>query len=345
MGESKESAICNFRISLCCMLLQVCGKYLRKGKLKSRCDRFLLYFQRFITLHSPIPFDIEWWVKDVLVYVAPNMQRCSDLDEILIRIKELEQTNMSHKDALIVLEEEEEYEQQYEDEEEEEESEDDMADINSYRRKKKITKSDRQFIDEYDKMMEQYRSATTKKTNINNLKHASVLVEDLQKYETSKQAKKVCDVDSNNDDEEDSEQATEFRLLSKKGASSSKLKVGIIKIPKQFVDSMRSKQRKESKSKNAMKSITMSLLDADAEDDEEEETDFSKTTFVDDNNNHHQNRKYKIKTHSVSAKRKYHQNRKQAQHHQLDQEKEVQKGKREEKRKKHQMLGNISQDF
>merc|ERR1712228_358891 len=273
MGESKESAICNFRISLCCMPLQVCGKYLRKGKLKSRCDRFLLYFQRFITLHSPIPFDIEWWVKDVLVYVAPNMQRCSDLDEILIRIKELEQTNMSHKDALIVLEEEEEYEQQYEDDEEEEdyeeeeeeeenqyeeeeESEDDMADINSYHRKKKITKSDRQFIDEYDKMMEQYRSATTKKTNINNLKHASVSVEDLQKYETLKQAKKVCDVDSNNDDEDDSEQATEFRLLSKKGASSSKLKVGIIKIPKQFVDSMRSKQRKESKSKNAMKSIT-----------------------------------------------------------------------------------------
>merc|ERR1712113_662810 len=166
---------------------------------------------------------------------------------------------MTHKDALIVLnEEEEEFEEcdqeQFEEEEEEiyeddfeedEESGEDLADINSYRRRKKVTKSDQQFIDEYDKMMEQYRTATTKKTNMNNLKHSSVLADDLKKYEPSKMTSKPHKKFS---DEDDDEQSTEFRLLSKKGATSSKLKVGIIKIPKTFVKSMRSRQKKEIKS-------------------------------------------------------------------------------------------------
>merc|ERR1719410_2856929 len=123
--------------------------------------------------------------------------------------------------------------------------------------------------------MEQYRMAATKKTTINNLKHASVLVGDLQKYEANKtkQAKKMKDADSNNDDDEEDEEAqsTEFRLLSKKGASSSKLKVGIIKIPKQVIDSMRSRQKKETKSEKKMINITMSLLTQEEIEEDEDE--------------------------------------------------------------------------
>merc|ERR1712113_705566 len=100
--------ICHFRIQLCCMLLQVCGKYLRKGKLKSRCDRFLIYFQRFIFIYSPIPFNIEWWINDIFIYIAPNMIRYENLQQILNKINQIENTNMKHKDALLLLEEEEE---------------------------------------------------------------------------------------------------------------------------------------------------------------------------------------------------------------------------------------------
>merc|ERR1712129_230275 len=191
-----------------------------------------------------------WWVTDVLAFVAPTMQRCTSLEQILVKIQELEQNEKTHKDALVVLEEEQEFEEneQYEDEDdneeqyeeeeqfEEEESEEEEDMTNSYRRKKKVTKSDLQFIDEYDQMMEQYRSAipskATKKSKMNNLKHASVLVDDLRKYDSSnpsaKQSKRNSNADnndSNNDEDTDTEQVTEFRLLSKKKGAS-KLRVG-----------------------------------------------------------------------------------------------------------------------
>ena len=99
-----------FRAQLCCELLQTCGVYLRSGKLRSRCDRFLLYFQRFIILHSPLPLDIQWWVDDVMEYVAPDIEKHTALESVLNAITVLERKELEsdkvHRDALVAISDE-----------------------------------------------------------------------------------------------------------------------------------------------------------------------------------------------------------------------------------------------
>ena len=418
--ESDNKNIINFRICLCCMLLETCGKYLRKGKLKSRCDRFLLYFQRFIALNLPTPFDIDWWINDVFKYIAPNMERYYELTQILNKINELEHENMTHKDALNKREKQDsnqddqeeeddqdgsskeeqdddddddnndnndnndnDSEQSFEDDEDfedefEDESPDDTADVNSYHRKKKITKHDRQFIDEYEAMMEQYRAPTTRKTNISNLKHASILFDTIQKKE-QKQAVSSLKSNSNTsdndkyneqdvdvvDDDDDFEneyqdETVSFKLLSKKGATSTKLKVGVIKIPKQIIDSIKVKQKKETKSLDKIKSVTLQHLQNYEEDEENDinnydydyqNEEYDQYEMVDDNNNiissssMEKKTKSRMKQYSISSKRKYKDNLKQMQHQKIEDEKEKQKNQRDAKRKKQSKYAEVTQDF
>ena len=174
-----------FRAQLCCELLQTCGVYLRSGKLHSRCDRFLLYFQRFIVLHSPLPLDIQWWVDDVMQYVAPDIEKHTTLESVLKAIADLERKELAsdkvHRDALVAITDEdkegddeededlddidddEDEDDEEEDEEDIDESsariledEDDTADADGYTRRERITKHDRQFMDEYDQLISQY---------------------------------------------------------------------------------------------------------------------------------------------------------------------------------------------
>eukprot|EP00484_Ammonia_sp_Unknown_P017151 CAMPEP_0197028026 /NCGR_PEP_ID=MMETSP1384-20130603/7836_1 /TAXON_ID=29189 /ORGANISM="Ammonia sp." /LENGTH=1328 /DNA_ID=CAMNT_0042456963 /DNA_START=29 /DNA_END=4015 /DNA_ORIENTATION=- len=384
-----DDAIIHFRICLCCMLLETCGKYLRKGRLKARCDRFLLYFQRFIALHLPTPFPIEWWVNDVFKYIAPNLKRLHDLHEILEKIQQIEEASASHKDALSILDDDEEDdgddedveeddedaqdpqqgqedddddEEDEDDFEDDEESEDDTADVNSYHRKKKLTKQDQEFIDEYEAMMEQYRAPTTKKTSIHNLKHASVLAVSVpkiserpspqQEQEQEEEEEEVEDEEYSPDEQPDD--TVQFRLLTKKGASSNKVKVGLLKIPKHVIDAMKEKQKQESKYEDQIKSVTLQHLqtyeheqaqevesdDLDAQD--AYDVDYDYYDMIDTNNNvisstskaKPKYNKSKAKEQSVSAKRKYKQGLKQVQLQKVEDEREKQKTQRDEKRKK-----------
>eukprot|EP01084_Bolivina_argentea_P318220 551823_1 len=148
-GIQKKTAI-DFRVCLCCMLLDVCGEYFRSKMLQTRCYRFLLYFQRFIAMHKPIPLEVQWWVYDVLELIAPNMKKYYMMDDglqkILKQTDDVEQKDMllEHQDALLVLNK-------------------DGDDNGSY--------YDCVFAKEYDKMMKQYgiRTVTIEKTKINKL--------------------------------------------------------------------------------------------------------------------------------------------------------------------------------
>merc|ERR1719242_2316959 len=98
-------------------------------------------------------------------------------------IDELEASQEGHKDALLVLDED--AEQEFEDEDHEDDDEGD-----EYQRHKKVTEHDEQFIDEYERMMEQFRKPTVKKTKMNNLKHASVLAQNVVKKQKKEQFRK-----------------------------------------------------------------------------------------------------------------------------------------------------------
>jgi len=404
--ESVSVDTINFRICLCCMLLETCGRYLRKGKLKSRCDRFLLYFQQFIALNLPTPLDIEWWVKDVFQFIAPNMRRLDDLQLISEKIRAIENSSSAHKDALSVIDEddgdddEEEEEEDDDDEEDEDEDldeeeeheddddddidedeEDDTADVDSYHRKKKLSLHDKKFIDEYEAMMEQFRAPTTRKTNINNLKHASLLAQGADEDTSHSQSQAERDItatgtdgddddnsdgdanedgardrDGDGEDDADSssneqEETVQFKLLSKKGVNSTKLKVGVLKIPKLVIESMKQKQRKESKSEDKVKSVTLQHLQHyENEDMSEDEADeqysdgdenYAEYDMIDGQNNvisvasKSRRRHYpRGKAHSLSAKRKHKQSLKQLQHQKVEDAREKQKLQRDEKRKK-----------
>eukprot|EP01084_Bolivina_argentea_P071844 130531_1 len=268
--------------------------------------------------------------------------------------KKIKELDLSHKDALVVLDEEEEEleeEEEYEEEEEEEEDDEyDEQDVNSYHRKKKITKHDKQFIDEYEKMMEQFRTPNTKKTNVNNLQHASVIVGDLEKMgiKNIEQTQQTQEEQEDEEDEnEDEPERVPFRLLSKKGVNSSKLKIGMIKIPRQVIASMKSNQRKDIVQDDKIKSVTLQHLQhyqneecTDDEDDGYEEMErIDNCEMIDDKNNivHYESTtktKHKTKQHSLSAKRKYKQNLKQKEKQKMEDERERQKNQRDEKRKK-----------
>jgi len=100
-----------------------------------------------------------------------------------------------------------------------------------------------------------------------------------------------------------------------------------------------------------MKNITMSLLDAEAEDaetDEDNDDVIGDYAMIDGQNNVISNSKskhHKFKPHSVAARRKYNQNQRDEKRKQLEEERDTQKEKRDEKRKKQQILGNVAQDF
>merc|ERR1712154_745223 len=99
--------------------------------------------------------------------------------------------------------------------------------------------------------------------------------------------------------------------------TSSKLKVGVIKIPKQVLVSMKSKQKKETKSEDKIKAVTLQHLqnyqdeveDGDYGYNDDANQDYENYEMVDDKNNiissSKSKSKYKTKQHSISAKRKY----------------------------------------
>ena len=90
-----------FRMQCVCLLLETCGKYLRKGRHKSRCDRFLLYFQRFVISKQPIPMLTEWTIDEVLAYVAPDKQRVRTIAQVQHAIEELEKEEMETEKSYI----------------------------------------------------------------------------------------------------------------------------------------------------------------------------------------------------------------------------------------------------
>jgi len=419
--DEGDRTLLALRLSLCCMLLETCGRYLRKGLLKQRCDRFLLYLQRFIALHSPFPLEVEWWVADVFEFVAPNMERCHELDAILERIREKEEADEGHRDELMVLDDDDEDEEEDDDEEDDDdddddddgddeeeedddfedeegsdeedafeegdddefESDDDTADVNSYQRKKVVTKHDEQFIDEYERMMEQFRAPTTRKTSINNLKHASVLADTLRAGGAKKERDRERDCGRDSDREHGREHSLSgdeaegdgaenghhpeerdtvaFKLLTKKGAHSNRLKVGVLNIPKQVIEAMKSHQKK---GPDKVKEVTLQRLheyevnDEAARgdggnlsaDDLSEDSDIAEYEMVGANNavaapsasKHH---KKKVVHHSLSAKRKYYKNIRMMQHQRAEDEREKQKDQRNEKRKKHSQMATVTQDF
>lgn len=256
-----------FRLQMCCMLLETCGRYLGRGKLKARCQRFLLFFRRFVLVIEvnqlfEVPLEIQWWMDDVFLMLrCTNFQQMKMLSEVENAINLLDN---AHRDALLTLDtididtESVSLSSTEHDMKTDEETAAAAVIKDEYDCHRKMTADDNAFLKEYQKMISKSMTSVTKKCNLQNLRHASVLIDDDTHH-------------ANDDDDDGNENEVAYRVISRKNKKR-KNYIGNIRIPR--THAMITHNSSENTHWNGIKSVTLlSIAHYEMQSDSEDESE------------------------------------------------------------------------
>lgn len=70
-----------FRIKLVCVLLETCGHYFDRGVVKTKLDRFLQFFMRYVLAKGELPLRVSYMVGDMLERLRPKLKIPTELAE------------------------------------------------------------------------------------------------------------------------------------------------------------------------------------------------------------------------------------------------------------------------
>jgi len=90
-----------FRAQLVCELLNTCGMYYVRGKLKEQLSRFLIYFQRYLLTKQFIPLHVEFTILDTFDFLEDLAKEV--LKEVLLKASKsakISGTSMINNDVL-----------------------------------------------------------------------------------------------------------------------------------------------------------------------------------------------------------------------------------------------------
>lgn len=79
-----ENPVDSFRIRFVCTVLDSLGQYFWKGERRTRMDRFLLWFQRYIHMKAYVLMDLEFMILDTFDKIRPNpfFKRFDSLEQV-----------------------------------------------------------------------------------------------------------------------------------------------------------------------------------------------------------------------------------------------------------------------
>ena len=82
----------SFRIRLVCTILDSLGQYFWKGQRRTKMDRFLLFFQRYIYQKSYVQMDLEFMILDTLDSIRPStsFKKYENLTELQLACERVE---------------------------------------------------------------------------------------------------------------------------------------------------------------------------------------------------------------------------------------------------------------
>ncbi|MES1922901.1 Regulator of nonsense transcripts upf2, variant 2 [Bonamia ostreae] len=83
-----------FRVTLVCSLLQICGRFFKMNRNRKRLDRFMMYFQRFVLVtkakaEKALDIDTEFAVEEIFDVLRPRVRHYKLLKDIDTAIKAL----------------------------------------------------------------------------------------------------------------------------------------------------------------------------------------------------------------------------------------------------------------
>jgi regulator of nonsense transcripts 2 len=98
MKTLDNSKIDGFRVRLVCNMLDTLGGFFSKGERKTRMDRFLMFFQRYILTKNYVLMDLEFALLDMFDKLRPSVdfKKFHEIEDVRKACEKVEEFEREH---------------------------------------------------------------------------------------------------------------------------------------------------------------------------------------------------------------------------------------------------------